>query len=553
VACCLVGSLAAVSVAAQVSGGQEPGGQERLIQVTVTSVGDHSVYLDQGRDAGLRAGTLVRLFAPGAGDLEVEVRSVSGSSARAELPPGVPFPPVGTRGEARVTIAQPKPVAEPTPKPTVPEHPPWTRREDPRTPDQPLLVPTYGQRPDERPATLDGRWFGMGQWSSDRGGDRQSDYLLLRTGIRADATNYLGTGERIRIAGEFDQRSVMLAGAPDETDSNGRLDRASVAFGTEVWAPTGLELGRFYSQFLPEIGLVDGVEVVRRFQGGYRMGGGVGAYPRPFPARETGEDTGAHVFFDYVADVQRSFAYTIGAQKTWHQGAPDRDLVLLRAEWRPAERVWVLGSAKVDFYSGSDNLKSGVDLTEVMLQARWDGRELGTGVTGSHFTWPELKRAEYQFLPADLITDGYVDRLSFYGSWRPGRQLSFRVRTDVWRDQDRDGTSYGLDTDWRGPLGDDSALSMSLFQSDGGFSSGPGARVLLRDQIGVVSWRVGYRWHRYELNGLVTGPETYTRQSAEVGLSMPVGASGDLDFSCERWFGDSEDSTSLGLYMQWRF
>ncbi len=548
-------SCLAASLVVSVASAQEPGTQERIVQVTVTSVGDHSVYLDHGRDVGLQVGTLVRLFAPGAGDLEVEVRSVSTSSARAELPPGVPFPPVGTRGEAHVTTAEtPRTTTPaPAPKPAVPEHPPWTRREGARAPDQPLLVPTYGQRPDERPATLDGRWFTFGQWTRDQGGDRQSDYLLLRTGLRADAVNYLGTGERIRFAGEIDDRRVMLQDRPDEDDLNGRIDLASVAFGTEAWAPTGVEVGRFYSQYLPEIGLLDGVEVVRRFQDGFRMGGGVGAYPVPFPSRDTGEDVGAHLFFDYTADAQRSFAYSLGAQKTWHQGAPDRDLVLLRVEWRPAERVWVLGSAKVDFYSSGDTLKSGADLTEAMLQARWDGRTLGTGVLASHFTWPELKRAEYQFLPADLITDGYVDRVSWNGSWRPSNHLSLRLRADLWRDQDRDGTGYGLDTDWRGPLGDSSNLSLSLFQSDGGFTTGPSARVLLSDRIGTVSWRIGYRWHRYELRDLVTGPETYTRQSAEIGLSMPLGVSGDLDLSCERWFGDSENTTSLGFYMQWRF
>jgi len=546
-----------VAVIAAPASAQAPtpagGGQERVVQVTVTSVGDHSVYLDRGRDAGLQPGTLVRLFAPGAGDLEVEVRSVSSTSARAELPPGVSFPPVGTRGEAQVTVVAPPAKSAAAPPPAVPAHPPWSRREDPRAPDQPLLVPTYGQRPEDRPATLDGRLFASGQWTHDGGANRQSDYLLLRAGVRADATNYFGVAERVRFAGEFDDRRTMLTDAPDDNDSNGRIDLASVAFGTEAWAPVGVEVGRMYSQYLPEIGLLDGAEVVLRMQGGYRMGGGIGSYPLPFPSRDTGEDVGAHLFFDYTADQRRSFAYTVGAQKTWHQGSADRDLLLLRSEWRPAAQVWLLGSAKVDLYGSGDTLKSGADLTELLLQARWDGRAAGTGVVLSHFTWPELRRAEYQFLPADLITDGYVDRASWNGAWRPSNHLSLRLRADLWRDQDRDGTGYGLDTDWRGPFGDRSALSLSLFQSEGGFTTGPGARVLLRDRVGSVSWRVGYRWHRYELRDLVTGPETLTRQSAEVGLSMPIGVSGDLDFSCERWFGDGENSTSLGFYMQWRF
>ncbi|MEO6593835.1 MAG: hypothetical protein ABIP94_03685 [Planctomycetota bacterium] len=533
---------------------QEPG-SEKVVQVTVTSTADRSVYLDHGRDVGLKVGSLVTLLAPGAPNLEVEVRSVSHSSARAEVPPGVPLPPVGTRGEARTTVeVTQRNEQQPSSSRLVPEHPPWSRQEPSRQADQPLLVPTFGQRPDQRPATLDGRWFASGQWNQDRGGDRSSDYLLLRTGLRADASNYLGTGERIRFAGELDHRSVMLPDAPDETDQNARLDLASVAFGTEAWAATGFEAGRFFSPHLPEIGLVDGIEVVRRFEGGYRLGGGLGAYPRPFPARETGEDTGVHAFFDYTSDARRSFAYAFGAQKTWHNGAPDRDLVLVRAEWRPAERVWLIGSAKVDIYTGSDTIKGrGAELTELLAQARWDARDVGAGLSVSHFTWPELRRAEYQFLPDELVRNGYVDRMSLNGSLRPASWWSLRARADLWRDQDRDGTGYGLDSDWRSVIGEGSNLSLSVFQSDGGYSSGPGARFTLRAPLGDGWWRIGYRWHRYELATLVTGPESFVRQSAEFGLSWPIATNGDLDLSFERWFGDGEDATALGFYVQWRF
>lgn len=529
-------------------------GTEQVVQVTVASVSGRDVFLDRGRDSGLVVGSIVRLFPPGTAGIDVQVRSVSATSARAEMEPGLPDVPVGTRGEARVVVA-----TEPTPRnkpvrPVVPEHPPWSRREGERAPDQPLLVPTFSQRPSERPAVLDGRLFAFGQWNRDTGGDQRNDYLLARLGVRADATNFLGHGERTRFAGELDERRVMLPDAPDETDQNGRIDLLSVAFGTEQWAPTGFEIGRFLSPHLPEIGLVDGVEVVRRFQHGSRIGAGIGSYPRPFPSRDTGEDTGAHVFFDHTVDKARTFATTIGFQKTWHNGAPDRDLLLLRADGKLAESVRWFGSAKVDFYSGSDTVKSrDVDLTEVFASLRWDGKNAGAGLTASHFAWPELKRAEYQNLPVDLVRDGKVDRLSLNGSLRVSQRVRLGGRADLWRDQDRDGTSFGIDGSLTDPIGKGSWLSLSLFQSDGGYSSGPGARALLRAPLGDGSWRVGYRWHRYELEDLVTGSESLTRQSAEVGISLPFSDSGDVDFAVERWFGDREDAWALGLYLQWRF
>ena len=534
---------------------EDPGAraQERVVQLTVTSQSGRSVYLDHGRDVGVQVGTIVRLFPPGAPQLEAEVRSVSQTSARAEVPPGLTLPPVGTRGEATVAVSTPAP-AQPAPGKPVVQHPPWTRNEDPRHPDQPLLVPTFSQRPDERPVTLDGRLFASGQWNHDRGADRSSDYSLLRLGLRADATNFLGSGERIRLAGEMDDRRVWLENAPDEDDQDARIDLASVAFGTEAWAPTGVELGRFFSPYLPEIGLVDGVEVVRRYEGGLRVGGGFGAYPLPFPERASGEDVGAHVFVDWAADQKRSVAFMVGGQKTWHEGAPDRDLLLLRGEWRPTDELWLLGSARVDFYTGSDKRKaSAAEITEMMLQAQWTGRDFGAGLLLSHFRWPDLKRAEYQNLPDAIVRDGEVDRVSLNGSLRASSAVSLRARTDLWRDQDRDGTSYGFDGDWRGVIGEGSYLYLSAFHSDGGYTSGPGWSVSLRDRLGVGAWRVGYRWHHYELEDLVTGAESYTRESVEAGVSWPIAADGDFDLAAEHWFGDGEDAYSIGFYLQWRF
>lgn len=544
----------AVALAVRGAPGQQQG-QERVVQLTVTAASERSVYVDHGRDVGLAVGTFVRLFSPGAGELELEVRAVSQTSARLDVPPGVELPPVGTRGEARVVPPPPlQPAGAPAAGRSVPEHPPWTRREAPRRDDQPLLVPTYGQRPDERPASWSGRAFAYGQWTRDRGGGSDSEYLLWRSGLRADGTNFFGTGERTRLAGEYDRRQVDVADREPNDDEQARLDLASVAFGTESYAPTGFEVGRFFSPHLPELGLIDGVEVVRRYQGGVRLGAGFGAYPRPFPARDSGDDVGVHVFADYSADAARSFAAAVGLQKTWHRGVPDRDLLLLRSEWRPAERTWLQGQAKVDFYSGHDEVKGrGFELTELLLQGRWDPGTFGTGLSASRFTWPELLRAEYQDLPAELVRDGHVDRLGWHASWRVVPDVSTRVRADVWRDQDDSGQTLGFDGDWRRLWSDTAALSVATFWNEGGYTAGPGARVAVRDRLGAATWRASYRWHRYELTRLVTGPETYERQSAELGLSWPIGARGDLDLSLEHWFGDREDAIAFGFYLQWRF
>lgn len=541
---------------------------EATVALTVTAVGDRSVYLDHGRDVGLKPGVFVRLFPPGAGEIEVEVRVVSQTSARADVPIGLAVPPVGTRGEARVVrpAGDGKPaIGQGQGQGDKPAHPGWARREPPRAAGQPLLVPTYGQRPEERDATLDGRLFASYLWNRDRGGDSDSDYSLLRTGVRADATNWLGGAERVRFAAEFDERRAAVADRPDAVDQTGRIDLGSVAFGSEGYAPYGVEVGRFFSVHLPEIGLVDGVEGVLRYQGGLRVGGGTGAYPRPFPARDAGDDVGVHGFVDWTADDRRTVAAALGVQKTWHRGDADRDLLLARGEWRPWERVALLGSAKVDWYDGddwdadpatgrpADPKGQGFELTEAMLQARVDAGDFGFGAMATRFTWPALRRVEYQMLPIELVTDGYVERIGVNGSWRASAAVALRARVDQWRDQDRDGATIGGDVDWRGAWSPTAAVTVSMFVNDGGYAAGPGARLLLRERLGDVGLRAGYRWYRYELGDLATGPEDFVRQSVELGAGCPIAADGDLDLTFERWFGDREDAFALALYLQWRF
>jgi hypothetical protein len=539
---CIVWSLAVVGALSQEQV------STRVVAVRVVSATADSVYLDHGRDVGIAIGDRVLLFPPGGGDVEVVVRSVTHSSARCEPAPGVPVAPVGTTGEAVVPKAAPRQDRGTQ----APQHAPWERPVAPRSADQPLLVPTFGRRPEDRATEVRGRLFGLAQANRDRqGGD--SDYLLLRTGLRATTENLFGAADVVQLAGEWSLRDVSIEGREGQTDQTGRLDLASVSLGTEDYAPVGLQVGRFLSRHLPEIGLVDGAEVVLRYEGGLRVGGGVGAYPRPYPARNGGDDVGVHAFVDYVADEARTFAVALGVQKTWHRGRADRDLVVARAEWRPSRRWTVLTNARVDLYTGDEAIvTSKAELTELLAQVQWRGDVVGASVVGSHFSWPELLRAEYQLLSAELVRDGAVDRVALRGWWRPADWCTLRLRADRFEDQARDGTSARADAELRGLLGERSSLAMAAFQSDGGYTSGPGASAMLREQFAGARLRLGYRWHRYSLDSLVTGPETRVRESLQFGCSWQLSDRCDVDVQVERWFGDGQDAFSAGLFVQWR-
>jgi hypothetical protein len=126
------------------------------------------------------------------------------------------------------------------------------------------------------------------------------------------------------------------------------------------------------------------------------------------------------------------------------------------------------------------------------------------------------------------------------------------ARFDVWSDDEDSGTAWELGADWNGALGDGSSVTAQVFQTDGGAQSGPGLRLLARKTVGDVWLNAGYRWYGYDVEGLITGPESYVRQSFELGASWMIGDL-DLNVQAERWFGDQEDAYAIALYAQWRF
>ncbi|MBK8101682.1 MAG: hypothetical protein IPK26_31760 [Planctomycetes bacterium] len=536
-----IGVLAAAALRAQ---------DNRSVEVVVTSVAGRSLYLDKGRDDGLATGTRVRLFPPG-GPLELDVLVVTATSARVDLPPGIETPAIGTRGEASVAPTRDDAGRKPT-RPNNPAHPPWTRIEGDRRPEDPLLAPAFRSDPRSRPSDLHGRAHLLALWNRDQGDGRASDWLLGRLGVEATWRNPFGDGGLVRFAGDLDHRRLRLQDADDSDDTNGRLDLLSYATGTEEYAPLRLEFGRFYSDALPELGLLDGVEAIAQFDDGWRLGGGAGSWPRPFPARDTGEDLGVHAFVDWTEPRQRRWSWTAGLQKTWHHGDPDRDLAVLRAQYRSGGGFWLFGTARVDLHTAKDDLESTIEPSHALLQARFDERKFGLGATASHFSWPQLLRDEYVALPDELIRDGRVDRIGIDAWWRPLTDLRLSARGDAWWDQDRQGHSGEVGADWADALGTDTTIMVTLFQNSGGFWAGPGSRVRVRREFGEVQVSAGWNRYRFDTENLLGGAATYTRQSVDLSLDVPLGDV-DLAITGERWFGDQQDAFALTLWLQHRF
>jgi hypothetical protein len=534
------------------------GQNTRRLRVAVTSASGRSVFLNQGRAAGIVPGLRVRLFPPTGGPVEGVVRDVSTNSARVELPPGIPLPPPGSRGELELPAEQVEPQEEGPPSGDgeaarqVPEHPPWTRQEEERTPDTPLLSPAFSQRPQDRTPRINGRIFGQTTISVDEGNGRDNSYSLSRLGAWLEATNPLGLGGRFRFAGEVNYRTFDVVD-DDDTDLKLILDQASYAVGGQEYAPYRLEFGRFMPVNLSEIGIIDGGEGVVQLENGLRVGAGFGVYPRPFPERDWGDDLSLHVFVDYQSDAPHKLSGVLGYQKTWHEGDSDRDQLLGRLNVKPADSLWLYTAWRADIYTSSDEIKGeGIELTELWAQARYaPSSRNGAALSYSYYTWPELKRREYDEVTPELIRDGKVDRAGLSAWHTLGESFRLAGRVDYWRDQNDSGLGGEVSADLDDPTDSWPALRGVLFYSDGSFIDGVGLRLEARGSIGKLDVRLGYEAFNYS-NDELGGDDDFIRHSIRAGLDWSAG-NWYYDLNGEFFTGDGEDAYTVGLYAEYRF
>ncbi len=529
-----------------------PGGEP--LKVTITSVSGRSVFLDRGRGAGITPGLRVHLYPPGSPGIEVIIADATTNSSRIDIPEGMELPPVGTPGD--LDLPEPKPpeqIAEPA-KPATPAHPPWTRKEEPRAADQPLLAPAYARPAKDRPMTIHGQIYSQLQLMLDRGGGRESTYELDRIGTRLNITNPFGQGGRIQFAGDFDRRAVTVQDGQGRSESNLTLDRLSYAIGGEQYSSYRAEGGRFISIYLPEIGLMDGVEGALLLESGLKIGAGIGAYPDSTPERRTGDEFGFHIFADFQPLGPEHLDAVIGYQKTWHKGGLDRDVLIGRISCMPTKELWLYGSAKVDVYTSDDTIKeTGPQLTEAWAQARYTfSPRTGVSAAASHYTWPDTKLNEYRYIPPELIRTGRVDRFDLTGWQEIVKDVRLTGRGNYWTDQRGNGYGGEGDVDWDKAFDLPVAVHGAVFYDQASYNEGMGFRAEVRPSSGDIQWFAGYEFYQYRFTGLISDDGSRIRHTLRAGVGWQMG-SWYYNLTADHYFGDSEDAFSLGAFIEYRF
>ncbi|MCX5660125.1 MAG: hypothetical protein NTW19_10440 [Planctomycetota bacterium] len=583
------------------------------VAVEVTASSGRSMYLNAGRKAGIAPGQRVRVVSNGR-TIEGVVIAVTGTSARVDLLAEIALPEVGARGEVEIPDeVAPKPGAAPlhfaatqpaTTQPAAtqpaatqpastqpastrpagtqpgdgppasqpagevidvtrpgapggggdrktPVHPAWPSKTDPADPDAPLLAPV-SRRPEERPTKITGRVATDIFVGHNMSPDNHRNFLDSRLTLSIDVTNPFGQGGRLQFLGiaEGDYRELSSG---SETNLKFNPELFSYAIGGEDYSPYRFEIGRFYSYYVPELGLLDGAEGALIFQNGVTLGAGAGFYTVPFSELDWGTDYGFHLFANYETKKNPGlFSATVAYQKTWHDGAPDRDQITGRFNYHPIKPLWLNGSFRADIYTGGDTLKgAGIELTEAWGQARYAVTDKWTvSGTYSRYTWPELKNSQFNALPPELVMHGRVDRAEASTSYDLTKSLRLGARLNYWIDQDGDGSGGEIDADWTpdwiGPT-----LHAAIYQINGPLASGTGGRIELRKNLGKSDAFLGYEAFQYQTS-TGFGSSNLLRNTVRGGVSWRFKQwyySASTDYN----FGDGQDAISLNLHAEYRF
>jgi hypothetical protein len=533
-------------------------GSVKQVDVTVTGSSGGNVYLDKGRAMRIEPGDEVILYPPGQGIVNGTVQSVSTNSSRCRVVSRATAIDIGTRGAVLIPVDRLEAITREESRRSqtvldreVPEHPPWTRPPEEWNEEAPLLAPAYSREIWERETEIYGRVFAqyLHTWNRKT---PDNQYSLGRIGTSLWIENPVGRGGGLHVDGELNRRGIFVDDARDEIDQPGRLDRLSYFWGGTQDQPVRYELGRFLHHEFPEFGFLDGAEFVYRTKSGNRVGFSLGALPEPFPDMKTGDDLGVTVFYRFIADEEENFSVGIGYQKTWHRGRADRDLLVGAVDYHPNPVMSVHGTIWGDFYGPEDTIKStSFEITEAVLQATMlIGPGRGVAVYLSEVRWPELLRREFSPFVEEQVRRSGVNRYGLRAWQELGERVRLDGRVDLWRDRDeQDGVPWEVTCSVRDFFYDHGEVALSFFETQGIYTSGPGARVSMNRYLPWCFASVSY-----ELAGYEFGQDSlrFWQQSVRANLDFNLQSRKSVSLFTDYRFGDHQNAVHMGLFFQKR-
>lgn len=542
-----------VALAAGAGAAQE--GDRVRVDLRVTgTAGGGRVVVDHGRDLGLAVDDRV-VFRP-LREAEISGRIVELEERRATvaLSDATRTVPVGTRAEAWVPRRRMEEAEDGADAGEAPARPPWAV--DEWEEGMPLLTEIEPVLPAERERSVTGRAYSIFDQVLTDDSDRMDSFW--RNGASVVIDNPYGHGGTIHLDGELNFRVTRVSDEDDddEDESRLRIDRISYARGGNRFDQEGWEVGRFLQSGMPEFGVLDGFEYVRRLPGGNRVGMSIGVLPEPTPEQDTGDDLQLAAFYEWNSDASERLSVAGGFQRTWHEGDADRELLVTRLRYLPVGPWSFYGGAWLDLYGSDDEIKTAsAELTQAYGTASrtWESGN-GLSLEYDRLRYPELLREEFREIAPDILVDGGYDRLSFEG-WRWTREDRRVVsRLGIWDGEDDSGGDFELGLDFENFRQVDGArLAARFFAVEGQFSSVRGTRVTYSRLADRGLWDVTYEVSMHDQDGFDEGNDDLFLHRLRGSRSYHSSRGWSLSIHGEGIVDDSEPALAFGAAFQQSF
>ncbi len=535
--------------------------QLQVEQARVIYVRDSLVQIDLGKESGLEPGDSVWFHPLGGADLRGVVKSVQQRTAWVSLSGSAAGVLIGT--SADITLARrPLPTAPSAnlrdPNRGLPSAPPtWTSGEKDWDPNRPLLQDIPYEKK-SAPVEWGGRVYSIIDTIHERD-PRSSSSTFARFGASLNGVNPFGHDGQLMIDFDLDARAYNAedsgpgagAGGPYERDTFFRLERLAYSRGGGREQPMRWQVGRFLGAEFPEFGVIDGIEMTYRLHDGDRVGASIGFMPEPGQDYATGKDFQVSAGYRGFIGEQQQLSWGAGLQKSWHRGAPDRDLAVLRADYYAGSKFTWHNSAWIDFYGSSDQQKgSGAELSTWTSVLNWHQQQHGSTLSLRHWRFPELLRFQGGLFSNEDYSDARTSRVDASHWQRLSSRLRIRGSADVWKSESRDGVGADIRFDLASTFGEGTSSWLAFYFLEASDHKAGGIRlgqVIPLTQGSLRLWWDSARYRPLDDEGSLTQHDV--RLAWDYWSQSKWSSTVDLG----RRFGDEQDSYSLGLYLQRTF
>ncbi len=552
---------------------------ERIDLRVVNATPGGFVEVDRGSADGLELGDPVVLMPRSGRAIEGLVTVVEERTALVEIDsPNVELP-AGTRGQAVVPASRFAPV-DPAPSPDPPspkaagseapakvqesseEAQPadplaelaqrWKNLDEAYQPGMPLLSDSGVARPEQRPARFTGRvYLSLDHILPSEDG---RDDAFWRLGQDLSLENPFGFGGELQLDGELNYRRTDVPDQDDESLTRYRLDRFSYRIGGTRHRTTSFEIGRMLHRGVPEFGFLDGVETIWRTQSGHRYGGAIGLLPEPTPTLESGNDFGVSGFYEWNADASERLSAAIGYLHTWHNGASDRDLIVLRAQSLPTKGWRVFGVTLIDLYTSGDEAKgAGPELTQANVTARREWNDYGLAFRWLHQEFPQIDRNE--FLQVDLaqLANDHYDRVALDLWMDASEHVRLSLESGLWIDEEEDGGDARLAVEVFDSIGDGSRLEFSGSLSQGQFTDVLGARAAVGFTDPGGRWDLFYELAQQDNIGFLSNNDDIIQHRLRISRDWLARRGWNLSVYADGISWGAEQALLAGIFAQKSF